>query len=205
MKRFVLLIVAVVAVSCSKSSTAPTPVTTTTTTTTIPSTFTLSGRVTSSSTGAGVSSATVRADGINNGRSTTTAADGSYTLSPLTAGTFNVSFNAPFYVGVGQLVTLNSNQTLNQALTFIPVFSASGVGDNVFTIPATVSRIRIMARYTGNSSNFVVRIAGSLVVNELIGTFWGTTTFDGTYLTSGGTTAITNSSGVSWTFTEVRQ
>jgi hypothetical protein len=42
------------------------------------------------------------------------------------------------------------------------------------------------------------------VVNELLGTGWGRVDFDGTYLTSGGVVQITDSSGVAWSFTQVR-
>jgi hypothetical protein len=49
-----------------------------------------------------------------------------------------------------------------------------------------------------------VRIGGRLVVNELLGRGWPSTHFDGTYVVIGGTTEITNSSGVTWTFIEVR-
>jgi len=85
-----------------------------------------------------------------------------------------------------------------------PLFTRSGSGDTVFDMPTTVARVRITGTYTGTSSNFIVRIAGALVVNELLGTSWGLTSFEGTYLTSGGVVAITNSTGVAWTFTEVR-
>ena len=75
----------------------------------------------------------------------------------------------------------------------------------MFDLPARITRVRIEAAYAGNTSNFIVKIAGKLIVNELLGTFWGPTTFTGTYLISGGgTVEITDSSGVSWTFTEVR-
>ncbi len=204
-----LLIVAAVTASCSKSTTAPTAPTPTPappTTTTIPATFTLTGRVTNAATGAGVSSVSVAASGLNAGRTTTTASDGSYTLTTLTAGTFNVGFNAPFYLGVGQLVMLTGNQTLNQAITFIPPFVVSGVGDNVFTIPSTVTRIRIQASSATSCQNFVVQIAGRLIINVILGTcsVADARTHDGTYLTTGGTTQVTISSGISWTFTEVR-
>lgn len=85
-----------------------------------------------------------------------------------------------------------------------PLWTMSGTGDTVFDMPTKVRRVKIVGDYTSYSSNFIVKIAGSLVVNELIGTGWGTTHFEGTYLTSGGTVQITNSSGVRWTFTEVR-
>jgi hypothetical protein len=55
-----------------------------------------------------------------------------------------------------------------------------------------------------NAEDFIVMIGGHLVVNDLVGTAWGTTVSDGIYLTTGGVVAITNSSGVSWSFTEVR-
>jgi hypothetical protein len=85
------------------------------------------------------------------------------------------------------------------------LFRRSGTGDFVFDMPADVSRVRIIGTYTGNSSNFIVRIGGRLIVNELLGTGWGRTRYDGTLLTGGGgVVAITNSSGVGWSFEEVR-
>jgi hypothetical protein len=96
------------------------------------------------------------------------------------------------------------NPTPTPAPTPLPLFTHGGTGDTVFDMPTTVSRVRIQGSYAGNSSNFIVRISGSLKVNELLGTAWNAPTFDGTYLTSGGTVEITNSSGVTWSFTEIR-
>ena len=46
---------------------------------------------------------------------------------------------------------------------------------------------------------------GSLLVNELLGTGWSRTVYDGTLLTEGGgTVSIEMSSGVVWSFAEVR-
>lgn len=85
------------------------------------------------------------------------------------------------------------------------LYKKEGVGDTVFELPACVTRIRIQATFNGNSSNFIVDIDGKSKVNKLIGTFWPSVNFDGTYLlTGGGTVEITSSSGVTWTFTEVR-
>jgi hypothetical protein len=85
------------------------------------------------------------------------------------------------------------------------LFRKTGSGDSVFDMPADVARIHIVGTYTSNSSNFIVRISGRLIVNELLGTAWGQTRYDGTLLTGGGgVVAITNSSGVSWSFEEVR-
>ncbi len=88
-------------------------------------------------------------------------------------------------------------------LTVRDLWSKSGVGDSVFDMPTYVSRVRVIGTYTGFSSNFIVEVGGSLLVNELLGTGWGTTTYDGTLLTTGGVVEITSSSGVSWSFTQV--
>jgi hypothetical protein len=85
------------------------------------------------------------------------------------------------------------------------VFRRNGVGDSVFDMPTDVARVRVVGIYSGSSSNFIVRIGGRLIVNELLGIFWNQTRYDGTLLTGGGgVVAITNSSGVSWSFEEVR-
>jgi len=83
------------------------------------------------------------------------------------------------------------------------LWSKSGKGDSVFNMPTYVSRVRVIGTYTGYSSNFIVYVDGWLLVNELLGTGWGTTTYDGTLLTSGGVVEIKYSSGVSWSFTQV--
>lgn len=86
-----------------------------------------------------------------------------------------------------------------------PLFTIAGSGDNVFDMPTTVARVKVTADYPGRTSNFIVKIAGRLVVNELIGDAWPNGRhFEGTYVTTGGVTEITNSSGVAWTFTEIR-
>ncbi len=82
-------------------------------------------------------------------------------------------------------------------------WSKSGSGDNVFDMPTYVSRVHVIGTYTGYTSNFIVWVGTQLLVNELLGTGWGTTKYDGTLLTAGGTVQITNSSGVTWSFTEV--
>lgn len=116
---------------------------------------------------------------------------------------------AQFY---GTVMTVVGDQTSGNAAINIngtgvnnaPLFTMAGTGDTVFTMPTSVARVRIVADYTRNSSNFIVKVGGRLVVNELIGTGWGTTHFEGTYAVVGGQTEITNSSGVAWSFTEVR-
>jgi len=39
-------------------------------------------------------------------------------------------------------------------------------------MPLDVERVRIIATYTGNSSNFIVDIGWDLIVNERLGTAW---------------------------------
>lgn len=88
------------------------------------------------------------------------------------------------------------------------VFTKSGTGDIVFDLPASVKRIRIQATYsatTPTSANFIVGIAGSNVVNVVLGSSQSSTMFDGTYLIGGGgSVEISGSSGVSWTFSEIK-
>ena len=97
-----------------------------------------------------------------------------------------------------------ANRTANFALQPIPLFSRSGTGNNVFDMPTHVRRVRITGTYARSSENFIVWIGNDLVVNELLGTFWGQTRYEGVHATTGGLVEITNSSGVNWTFTEER-
>lgn len=108
-------------------------------------------------------------------------------------------------------VTVNADHT--SGTNTIPIsargvrepFTRSGTGNTVFDMPTDVARVRIVGTFSGNSSNFVVRIGGRLVVNELVGSFWGQPRYEGIHLTNGGgVVEITNSSGVSWSFEEVR-
>lgn len=95
--------------------------------------------------------------------------------------------------------------TTTTTTTLPPLWSKAGTGDTVFDMPRHVARCRIVGIYTGYSSNFIVHLNGHGLVNELLGTGWGTTKYDGTVLTTGGGVVdIVHSSGVAWTFTEVR-
>ena len=84
--------------------------------------------------------------------------------------------------------------------------SQSSTGNNVFDKPLYVTRVRITGTFTGFTSNFVVWCGSSnLLVNELLGTAYGTTQYDGTHSTRGCTEIrIEISTGVSWSITEVR-
>ena len=98
---------------------------------------------------------------------------------------------------VADPVTLTADQTLN-----VP-FAPAGVhlrGERSSTRP----QARGASARTGVTSSFLVTIGGRVVVNDLVGSQWMPPVSDGIYATTGGAVAITNSTGVSWTFTEVR-
>jgi hypothetical protein len=79
------------------------------------------------------------------------------------------------------------------------LFSRTGTGDDVFTLPATVNIIRVSGTYSGESQNFVVYANGDLVVNEIIGTTRTPATHEGVYVVNpGATVEIKGSSGVEW-------
>ncbi len=89
-------------------------------------------------------------------------------------------------------------------ITVRSIWSKSGVGADVFDMPTYVSRVKITGEYTGYVENFVVWIGSDLVVNEILGTASGySTTYSGTFLTSGGVVEVKYSNGLSWSFTEV--
>ncbi len=170
------------------------------------STFTLSGTVTDQAgTPLGGANVVVQ-DGPNSGKSAGTNGSGSYTLSGLSAGGFTVKASKQYYSPDAHGVTLAANGTQHFTLAYIPPWSHSGTGDTVFDMPQAVRgiRVRIQASYTKQSSNFIVYVNGDLIVNELLGTFWRATSFDGTYLVAGGVVETTDSSGVKWRFDEVR-
>lgn len=201
-----LCVLCVLCMNCGgdKSPTAPT--TTTTTIPPAPVTSSITGRVTVGSSSVAIVGADVRAlDGANAGKIALTDGNGRYELAGLVVGTFSLGISAPGYPDTFRNVSLSTTpQTVNVALLPIALYARSGTGDTVFDMPTYIARVRVQATYAGNSSNFVVYVAGRLLVNELLGRGWNMTAFDGTYLTSGGVTEIRLSSGVAWTFTEVR-
>lgn len=225
MKRLLIACVGLLAVSCgSSSTTTPTPTPTATPTRII----TVSGNLAFGNVNIG--SSADRTFTVNNsGNATLTftslsCAGGTgtagYTATPTTgtiaAGstiTINVHF-APTTAGfLSCVLSVVGDQTSGGAAINVsgtgvnpnPIFTVSGTGNNVFDMPTYVTRVHIVGRLlSGSSSNFIVNIAGRLVVNDLLGNSFGTLVSDGTYVTTGGTVVITNSTNVGWTFTEVR-
>ena len=95
-------------------------------------------------------------------------------------------------------------------------WSRSGSGNAILDLPTNVRFIHVAGEYTGSSSNFIIWCglesdAGGLVVNELLGTSWGQTTYSGvhsglrSYNGRGEPCEylhIVDSTGVDWTITQ---
>lgn len=170
-----------------------------------PTTGTLNGQV-RNSLNAPVANASVRVlDGSASGQAATTGADGRYSLPGLPLGTVTLSVTASGYEESRATAPVTAAGTFDFVINF-PLYSQSGVGNNVFNLPPQVRRLRIQGRYTSSSSNFIVWCGTQLVVNELLGTFWGPTSYDGTHQiqSAGCLLEFRSSTGVSWTLTEVR-
>lgn len=145
-----------------------------------------------------------------------------YTASPLTGTiapgatqTVTIRFTPTIAQFYSHVLSVTGDQTsggaaINVSGTGInntPVFTRSGSGNTVFDMPTSVARVHITGDYGGSSSNFIVHIgSGASVVNVILGTsqFANGTHYDAIALTTGGVVSITNSDGVSWSFTEVR-
>lgn len=131
---------------------------------------------------------------------TRTDGNGFYSVVVPSATALSVSYALQGYNFSSSTVTFTSDTRRDVAL--LPFWTLSGTGNTVFDMPSYVSRVRITGRYDSNSSNFIVRVGGRLVVNELLGRAWNATTYNGLHLVSGGVTEITNSRDVAWTFTQ---
>jgi hypothetical protein len=206
MKQFLVAALLAICAACGSSSPSA-PSSSTTTTPPAPTTFNLSGTITSAG-GGGIAATLNILDGPNAGRSATANSSGAYSFTGLTGGGFTIAITANGFVTQNRGVTLISDSTLSVALLPSQVFSQSGVGDNVFTIPAYVTRVRVDATYGGTCQNFIVNANSRLLINIIIGTCSVADTkspFSGTYAVSGATQiAITSSTGIAWTFTELR-
>lgn len=77
--------------------------------------------------------------------------------------------------------------------------SRSGEGDAVFVLPARSARYTITASSTGGTRNFVVRVGGRLIVNEIL----GANSWSGTFVFQAQEQVeITSATGVRWSFVE---
>lgn len=220
-----VLALSLVAASCgSKSPTSPTPSTTPT------KIIVLAGDLAFGSVDVG-SSATrtftigntgntvLTFTGLSCATGTSTAAFSASPLSgtvpPGTTVTITVRFAPTAAQGYGCVLTVAADHTggenrINMSGSGVnntPLFTRGGTGANVFDMPTTVTRVRIQADYGGSCENFIVHIGGRGVVNEILGSCSVATSgrhFDGTFVTTGGVVEVLSSSGISWSFTEVR-
>jgi hypothetical protein len=174
-----------------------------------PTLHTLTGIVQSAATGPLGGATVTVTDGPNVGKSAITAGDGRYTLTDLTFAGFSVSVAAADHVGVSRGVTLSGSgttTTVNVSLLPSAIWTRSGKGNAVFDMPTYVSRVRITGTTSSSCQNFAVRVAGRLLVNVILGTcsIADSRNYTGTHLTTGGTVETVISTGIAWTFTEVR-
>lgn len=145
--------------------------------------------------------------------STLTTQGANFTLPAGTSHDVLVTFRPTAAQSYSGTLTVNADHTSGTntigfsgtgTLDGLPLFSRSGTGNTVFDMPTYVSRVRIKGVWNGTgTSNFIVRVGGSLEVNEILRDM-PNRTYEGTHIVSGGVTEITNSSTVAWTFTEVR-
>ena len=144
-------------------------------------------------------------DGPAAGRTAITDGAGAYRFENVPFGGMSLSAVLAPFAEDRNGVTHNGTATLDFNLT-APVFTVTGTGDTVFDKPFWVSRIQIRGLYSGRSSNWIVYCGNNLIVNELVGSSWGNGGITGTYLVPASCTPfqIRSSSGVNWTFTEVR-
>lgn len=86
-----------------------------------------------------------------------------------------------------------------------PLWSVAGTGNDVLAKPLSVAVVRITGSFAGTGSNFIIWCGSSLLVNEIIGTRYPSTSYSGTHATPNCTQIeVRNSTGVAWTMTEVR-
>lgn len=172
-----------------------------------PTTVSLTGFVRAADLITGISGATVSIlDGVNAGRSATTTSTGAYSFTGLTAGNGNLSATAAGYEESRTGVNINGTNTANFTLRTVTPWSRSGSGDDVWSKPSYVTRVTVTGSFSGFSSNFIMYCGTSLLVNELLGTGWSTTSYRGTLTVSSTCTEMStrSSNGVSWTVTEAR-
>lgn len=169
-------------------------------------TGTLSGNI-SSAAGGGIGGATVRiTDGPNAGRSAETDGGGRYEFTGLTPSGFTIDVVAPAHVGASRGITVSpSSPNVTSNFTLLPtqLWTRSGGGNAVFEMPRYITRVRIFGRWSGGgTSNFIVRVGGSLEVNAILR---DRNPYEGTHLVAGGTVEIVSSENiVEWRFTEER-
>ena len=163
MMRFVLVLVSgTMLTACGRGSStpaSPTPATSAP----APTLYTLSGQVVDNATAAPIAGATLSiTDGVNAGKTATTDASGSYSLTGLQVSGFTVNVAAGAYVSSGQGVTLTASRSLNFGLTqqsFVGNWSGTttqgsinGLPSITFTVNGTNALTALNMRFASASS-----------------------------------------------------
>jgi hypothetical protein len=165
----VVLLLTLVACGGGSNNSPTTPSTTPTETT---KTFTLSGQVTDSLTGSGISGATVTvADGVNAGKSARTSSSGAYSLANLQQSGFTVNVAAADYLATAKGVTLTADTTLSFQLQ--PAGPRTRFGAGTYLVGTDIAA----GRYFSNPSNgcYWERLSGlggtlgEILANDFIG------------------------------------
>lgn len=136
------------------------------------------------------------------------------TIAPGATQTARIRFTPSAVQTYSGVLTVQANHT--EGTNTIPIsgtgrpnrepFTRSGVGNTVFDMPSGITRVRITGRFDGSCENFIMRIGGRLVVNEILGTCSVASgrTYEGTHLVSGTVVEVTGSNGVSWSIQEIQ-
>jgi hypothetical protein len=141
-------------------------------------------------------------DGLGAGRTATTDSSGAYQFEDLPKANANFAAIASNYIEDVRGTSVDGTNRLDFVLEPTPLFTRSGIGNDVFDLPAGIRRIRVNGRWTQTgTSTFVVRVGGRQILSENLRTV---VAYEGTHLTVGGTVEIVNSTNISWTITEVR-
>jgi hypothetical protein len=199
-----VLLVTMLAVACTEGPTSPTLTGAPGPRQTLPpdQLADLTGTVSSAS-GIRIANASVTVlDGLGAGRNTTTNANGEYRFEKLPKTNANFAAVASNFIEDRRGTDVNGANRLDFVLEPTPLFSRSGVGNEVFDLPPGITRLRVNGRWnqTGTST-FQVRVGGRQILSENLRTI---PVYEGTHLTVGGTVEIINSTNIIWTITEER-
>jgi hypothetical protein len=146
-------------------------------------------------------------DGPRAGTTVGTDSSGRYQFTGLPEMGFSAEVSHPSFVGASRGFTVSpSSPNVTGNFTLLPAqkWTRSGTGNTVFDMPRYFTRARIVGDYTGSGQNFVIWIGGDLEVNEILGTHWKSTHYEGVHLISGGLVEVKLSDGVRWSITEER-
>jgi Big-like domain-containing protein len=144
---------------------------------------------------------------LSNGTTQSVTSQASWTSSnPNVASVNGSGAIAVLNAGDTDVLATYQGRSAGQTIRVPEPWSQSGQGDTVFQMPTFVRQVRIIGTYGGRCQNFVAKIAGRIAVNEILGTCSVAIgpKYEGVQLTSGGTVQTEISSGVSWSFAQVR-